>query len=296
MKPLLCALTLVAGLAAACGGEGADDDASTAGSVGSLGATGSVRVPALGPDAPGGAAVTDSSVTRLVVTSRLSLEVTDLRDSYRQTGEIARGYGGFVADGRITSSNDDGAESNAFLRVRVPYEQHDALLDSLRSVGSRVTSEETASTEVTGEYTDLQSRIANLQRSEAQYQDFLVRAGTIEEVLDVAARLDEVRGDIEQLQGRINLLADQSDFATVSVTLSVPAIARADDERRSGHPSPATVFVNTLEGSLTVAHALVNVSAVMLVLVLWVVPVGAAVLLLRRPVLRLIEASRARLS
>jgi hypothetical protein len=257
-----------------------------------------VGAPAPGSDGGGAtAALTDSSLARLVVTSRVSLEVTDLREAYRQAGDTARALGGFLADGSITTGPDGQSESRASLRLRVPYEQHDALLDSLRRVGSRVTSEETATTEVTGEYTDLESRVANLRRSEAQYQTFLERSGSIEEVLDVAARLDQVRGDIEQLIGRINLLADQSDFATVAVTLSLPPIARqVQVEEPTGLPSPVTVFVDALQTSLAVAHALVNVSAVLLVFVLWLVPVGLSYLVLRRPIQRLVQASKARLS
>ena len=300
MKPLLIALALLAGLAVACSSDSANDSdiAGSAGSMGATGATGSVGAPVPGGEAgEEGAVLADSSIARLVVTSHLSLEVTDMREAYRRAGEAARGLGGFLAEGSIATGADGEPGSRGSLRLRVPYEQHDALLDNLRRIGSRVTREETATTEVTGEYTDLQSRVANLRRSEAQYQAFLERSGSIEEVLDVAARLDQVRGEIEQLIGRINLLADQSDFATVAVTLSLPAVARqaAVDEPAS-LPSPITVFVNALEASLDVAHAVVNVTAVLLVLAIWCVPVALAYVVLRRPIQRLVQASKARLS
>ena len=296
MRVLLTTLALVAGLAIACGGN--DDDANSAGSLGSTGSTGAVGAAPTGPDVPdSGAPATDSSVARLVVTSNLSLEVIDLRVAYQRTVEVTRSVGGFVADGRISSSTDGADDAQAALRLRVPYEQHDRLLEGLRGLGSRITHEETATTEVTGEYTDLQSRVVNLRRSEAQYQSFLERSGTIEEVLDVAARLDEVRGEIEQIQGRINLLADQSDFATVSVSLALPPVpAQAGTGGASGLPSPVSVFGDALAASFEVAHALVNVSAVLLVLLLWGIPASVAFVMLRRPVLRLIAASKSYLS
>jgi hypothetical protein len=113
----------------------------------------------------------------------------------------------------------------------------------------------------------------------------------------VATRLDEVRGEIEQLQGRSNLLADQSDFATVSVSLVLPPVpAQAGSGDPSGLPSPVTVFVDALAASFEVAHALVNVSAVLLVLLLWGIPASIAIVVLRRPVMRLIAASKSYLS
>ena len=294
MKPLLFTLAvLAAGLAAACSGNSNDGGVRTD-SAGSTGSVGSVGAPPIGPDvASESAALADSSLARLVVTSRLSLEVTDLRDAYSRTTAAAGLHGGFIADGRIASSAREDQPSEAFLRLRVPYEQHDGLIEDLRAIGTRVTTEETTTTEVTGEYTDLQSRITNLRRSESQYQSFLDRAVTIEEVLDVSARLDEVRGEIEQLQGRVNLLADQSDFATVSVSLSVPPVV-AQTETGGGLQSPVTVFGNALDSSLDVAHALANVSAVLAVVALWGVPATLAVLVLKRPIQRLFQASRAR--
>jgi hypothetical protein len=98
-----------------------------------------------------------------------------------------------------------------------------------------------------------------------------------------------VRGEIEQVQGRSNLLADQSDFATIALTLSVPAAAGT-----TNLPSPLQVFADAAEASLTVGHGVLNVVAVLAVLALWAVPVFGAYLLLRRQVGRLFEASRRR--
>ncbi len=295
MKPLLMGLALLAGLAIACGSSSSNDD-SNGGSAASIGSVGSLGDSSAGVDAAPSASNVDASAARLVVTSEIGLEVDDLRAAYQTTGDIVRGLGGFVAEGRISQADGTDRDDEtpfAFVRLRVPSEQHDALLAALRESARTVTREETTTSEVTAEYTDLQSRLTNLQRSEAQYQELLDRSGSIEDVLNVTARLDEVRGEIEQVQGRINLLGDQSDFATVAVTMSLPAVGV---ESSSGLPSPLRVFVDAAEGSVTVAHAVLNVGMVVLVAAFWLVPLGLAYLVLRRPVQRLLAASKARLS
>jgi hypothetical protein len=282
MKPLLLAVAFAAALVLACGGEDFDSARSDSGS--SAGASN------VGPDtgSPPSQADTSAAQTRLVVTTNLGLEVDGLRDVFGTAGDLARRAGGFVAEARITDADD---ATSAFLRLRVPAEQHDRLLTALRGLSDKVTREESNAREVTAEYTDLQSRLVNLQRTEEQYQALLGRAGSIDEVLKVTTRLDDVRGEIEQVQGRANLLANQSDFATIALTLSVPPAPATVNL-----PSPVRVFVDAAEASLTVAHGVVNLAAVLAVVALWAIPALVVFVLLRRPVARVLDASRRRLS
>jgi hypothetical protein len=281
MKPLPIAAVCAAAFILACGSESPNNNSLSNvgnGSVGVATDTGAVSNQADSATA---------ALTKIVVNTELSVEVTHLRDAYAAASGLARSAGGFVADSRIS----DGDEAAAFLRLRIPAEQHDGVLASLRGLGDKVTREQTTAKEVTAEYTDLQSRLVNLSRAEAQYQTLLDRAGSIDEVLKVTTRLDSVRGDIEQVQGRANLLEDQSDFATIALTLSLPPPA-AKDNNPGRLPSPITVFVNAFKASLSVGHAVLNVSAVLLVVAIWAIPALVAFAVLRQPVTRVVEASK----
>jgi hypothetical protein len=146
-----------------------------------------------------------------------------------------------------------------------------------------VTREESNAREVSAEYTDLQSRLVNLQHTEAQYQQLLGRAGTIDDVLKVTAKLDAVGGDIEKARGQINLLEDKSDFATVSANLSLPPVVAQPAETSAGLPSPVKVFVTSMDAALVVAHAFANAAVVVLVAGLWLLPAtGLGLLAWRR--------------
>jgi hypothetical protein len=280
MKALLLALTCLALLAAACGGDSRFADGG--GSADTATSGGSAGAPAA-PDAAAQQTVTTTTAvdTKLIVTSTVDLEVDSLRDSYDTISRLAREVGGFVAEARLSDSSD--ASGSASLRLRVPATRHDDLVASLRGLdGATVKREDSNAKEVTAEYTDLQSRVVNLQRTEAQYQALLSRAGSIDEVLKVTAKLDSVRGDIEQLQGRIRLLDDQSDYATVTVKLSLPPIAASVGEPDKGLPSPIRVFEDAMDRSFVVAHATLNVVVVLFVAGLWLLPATVATLLVWR--------------
>ena len=76
------------------------------------------------------------------------------------------------------------------------------------------------------QHTDLEEAIF-LQRVE-----LLARAATIDEILTVQDRLNTVRLEIEQVTGRLNVLNNLTDFATITVRLSLPpAIAQGGDNQ-----------------------------------------------------------------
>jgi len=85
--------------------------------------------------------------------------------------------------------------------------------------------------EVTEEFTDLQARLRNLQATEQRYLELLNKAASIDEILTVQDRLNGVRLEIEQATGRTNVLNNLTDFASITVQLSLPpAIVQADSK------------------------------------------------------------------
>jgi Domain of unknown function (DUF4349) len=275
MKALLFTFVCLSVLAVACGGEEFGPESNSAGS-----SSGSLAVgPDVAPDASTDSATTSSALTapdRLIVTTDIDIEVGALQEAYVDISGRARDLGGFVADAQRSAAEE---QESAFLRLRIPAPRHEELLTALRNLpDANVTREESTAREVTAEYTDLRSRLTNLQATEAQYRTLLTRAGDIEDVLKVTAKLDQVRGDIDQTEGRIKLLEDQSDFATVAVRLRLPPPVEA----RSGLASPLDVLVDAATTSLTVAHAALNVAVVLFVAGAWLIPATLIALLVRR--------------
>ena len=95
-------------------------------------------------------------------------------------------------------------------------------MTQLRALSKEVLSETSDASEVTEEYTDLQSRIRNLEATENQYLTLLTKAEQIPDILSVQDRLNQVRGEIEQAKGRLQVIDDLTALATITVRLSLP--------------------------------------------------------------------------
>ena len=176
--------------------------------------------------------VIDRKITR---TASLEVSVDNVLESVQKVEDIAVIAGGFVSNSSlaVTGSEEDNGIETATVKIRVPAEAYSDVLGQLRGIAKEVRSQSEDTQEVTEEYTDLQSRIRNLEATEGRYLDLLSRATTISDILSLEDRLTSVRGQIEQAQGRINVLDDLTDLATISIRLVLPAVVTPVEEEGS---------------------------------------------------------------
>lgn len=207
------------------------------------------------------------SVRKIIFTADLTLRADDVSRAFNEASSLARASGGYVEKSNFSNDAEDGERRAAGLSIRVPTQNYDSLLASLRSMSDvSVDHEGSNSNEVTEEYIDLQSRQRNLERTEQQYLTLLNEAKTVADILTVQDRLSGVRSQIEQIQGRLRVLDDLADFATVNVSIA-PVVARVED--KGGDWKLSEVFVDSWQGSFEVARYVAAAGIVVLVAFAW---------------------------
>jgi hypothetical protein len=76
------------------------------------------------------------------------------------------------------------------------------------------------SQEVTEEYADLESHIRNKKQEEERLLKHLAEStGNLEQILSVERELSRVRGEVEQMEGRLRVLANLTALATVNLSV-----------------------------------------------------------------------------
>jgi Domain of unknown function (DUF4349) len=236
----------------------------------------------------GGTSLPSQQDRKVISNTALSLNVDDVGAAFNEAGRLARTNGGYTETSSYTNDGSADAKSRvATLTLRVPATNYDDLLASLRGMtGAKVKSESAKSTEITDQYTDLQSRLRNLERTEQSYLALLQQAKTVQDILTVNDRLDSVRGQIEQIQGRLNVYDNLTDLATVDLTLT-PILPAQVESHGSGAKSVSAAFADAWDWSLQRAHYVAAGGAVLAVGMLWLaIPVlivlGAARIVRRR--------------
>ena len=159
---------------------------------------------------------------RLVIKNAdLSLVVSDPAQSMDAIAQLADEMEGFVVSSHLyTTQLESGTEvPRASITIRVPAERLNEALTQIKSLASRVLSENVSGEDVTQEYTDLQSRLRNLEAAEEQLTEIMGSATKTEDVLSVYNQLTEVREEIEIVKGRIQYYEQSAALSAISVEL-----------------------------------------------------------------------------
>ncbi len=158
---------------------------------------------------------------RLIIKSaEVKLLVADTDAAIDGVTQAIIDVGGYLIISRVWYREWGGQNYKyANLTFGVPAEEYERSLRRLRQLALRVIEEVSTGQDVTEEYVDLRSQLESLQATRARIMGFLDRARTVEEALTINDQLAAVDQQIEQVQGRINYLADRSAYSTITVSL-----------------------------------------------------------------------------
>ena len=152
---------------------------------------------------------------QIIKTGEITIEVSNVASTLGRVRAMALELGGYVGGSQAGTLEDA-----ATITLRIPAARFDDALAGLHGLDAKVVAEATRESDVSSQIVDLEARIANLEASETSYRALLERAQKVEDILAVQSRLDQVRGEIEQLKAQHKDISGQADLATLTVTLT----------------------------------------------------------------------------
>jgi len=237
---------LPAGTRGSASGSAAFGGSSSAGS-GSSGTYGSNRsapgstqsggVRDKGPSSSTTPSGTTSDSAKVEANGSVYLKIANgsLESALNRLTNLAGADGGFVANTQAQFATGVPGGTSATIVLRVPEPSFASLVTQVQTYG-HVTSVTTTSTDVTGQYVDLQAQIAAAQASRQQYLTIMTKATTIGAILAVQSQLDTIESQIEQLQGQLQVLNNETTYGSLSVTLTEPGHKPHPTPHRVSHP------------------------------------------------------------
>ncbi|HWF15957.1 MAG TPA: DUF4349 domain-containing protein [Acidimicrobiales bacterium] len=158
--------------------------------------------------------------TKIEQTGTLGLAVArgDLARTMTRLTSLAGAYGGFVASS-ASQGGSGGAAPYGTITLEVPVDNFSTVLKQAEQYG-KTSNVSTKATDVTGQYVDLQARLAALEASRQQYLTILAKATSIGDILSVQEQLDNIQSQIEQLQGQLQVLTSETSYSTLNLTVS----------------------------------------------------------------------------
>jgi hypothetical protein len=169
----------------------------------------------------------ESFQDRLVIrNANMSIVVEDPAESVDRISQLATSMGGFVVSSNVFQTTFGESQlrepiiaRQASITIRVPSERLDEALDRIKADALDVLNQNVSGQDVTEEFTDIQSRLRNLEAAEEQLLEILDGAVETEDVLRVFEELRRVREEIEVLRGRAQYLQESARMSAISVEL-----------------------------------------------------------------------------
>jgi hypothetical protein len=154
----------------------------------------------------------------IIKTGTLSLQVDGIDAALSTASQKIVSLGGYESG---SNRQGDGDNASASVTYRIPAPKWEDALAALRGLATKVLTEQTQSSDVTGQVVDISARITNLQATEQALQAIMQKAEKISDVLAVQQQLTDVRGQIEELTGQRSHLQGQAAYSTLTVNFSL---------------------------------------------------------------------------
>lgn len=203
---------------------------------------------------------------KIIKTADLSIGVDGVAAKTTEIAMLATGRGGFVQSSTIVE--DEAGYKTGYITVRVPTDTFEDAIQAIKDLAVRVNRESINGQDVTEQYTDLEARLRAAKAEEEQYLTILDKAETVQDILSVQSYLQNVRYEIESLQGQIDSLGNQTDYSTISVTLEEEVRVQVPTEK----------FDLGRDVKLALKYVVILAQAA-LTFAIWFVIVGGAILI-----------------
>lgn len=167
---------------------------------------------------------------KIIKTGSLSYKVESTENEYSRVSTLLSSFQAYLASENQSKGYD---RINYSLTIKVPPQHFDSLMIRIAE-GNKIDNRWVNIDDVTERYYDLQSRIENKKKLEERYQDILKRANSVKDILEIERSLNQVRTEIESLEGQFKLLRHRISFSTLDLTFYEILPYTIDGEQRPG--------------------------------------------------------------
>jgi len=155
----------------------------------------------------------------VIYTGNMVLIVKNVEQAITDITNLAGEQGGYVSASTVYQQEE---VPRGNITIRVQADLYETTLIALEALAIRVDRQETRTQDVTEEFIDINARLVNLVAEERALQEVLneqENQDSLADVLAVRQELVNTRSQIEQIEGRLRFLSDQTALSTITIEL-----------------------------------------------------------------------------
>ena len=162
---------------------------------------------------------------QLIKEGSINFETRDIMETRQHIELLVQKYGAYISQeyGQTTSSR---IYQN--MSVRIPKAHFDVFVTELSGGVKKIDEKSITVQDVTEEFIDSTARLAVKKETEQGYLRLLNQAKTIKDILDIQNELQDIRSDIESIEGRLRYLKNSVNFSTLHISMYQQIEATSD--------------------------------------------------------------------
>ena len=151
-----------------------------------------------------------------IITVHMDAETEDLDALLPSLEETIASLDGYVEDQELYngSTYSSRRHRNANLTIRIPAGKVDAFANEVSGLAN-VVSKTLNRDDITLTYVATESKVTALKTEETRLLELLAQAETMSDLLEIEARLSDVRYELERYTSQLRLYDNQVDYATI---------------------------------------------------------------------------------
>ena len=220
---------------------------------------------------------------KLIKTVRMDVETEDLENLLPQISGKISSLGGYVENQELYngSAYSSYRHRSASLTVRIPAENLDGFVEDVKGVSNVVTYNESTEN-VTLRYVSTESRMKALEVEQERLLELLGKAENMADLLEIEARLTDVRYELENVTSQLRVLSNQVDYATIHLYISQVKVYTEVEEQTVWQRIGSGFKENLRSIGEDMTDFFVWLVTYSPQLILWAVIIAAAVVILKK--------------
>lgn len=155
----------------------------------------------------------------LIRTGNLDMKVKDVKATKAEIEKIVTALNGYIAS---ENESNYGDRIQYMQTIRVPTNGFDELIKKVEALGESTENKNINTQDVTEEFIDVEARLKTKKELEARYLELLKQAKSVADIISIEGQLNQVRAEIESMEGRLKYLKSQVSYSTLTVNYYEP--------------------------------------------------------------------------
>lgn len=182
---------------------------------------------------------------KVITGATLSLQVKSVQETVTAIKTKTSELGGYIVN--IYIERPEFGE-NANLSVRVPSDDVTEFLSFARASSLKVVNENISGSDITDQYVDLETRLAQLLVQKAKLEAILNSAVTVQEIMSVQPYITQIQYEIDGVKGQTNYIDGATKSSLITMYLSTDELSLPYTPEKSWRPQ--VVFKNAVRSLL----------------------------------------------